>query len=394
MGILNVTPDSFSDGGRFAEPDAAIAHATRMREAGAQLIDVGGESTRPGAGRISVEEEQLRVLPVIEKLVGRGIPVSIDTMNASTARAAATAGAAVINDVSGGAADPDMALVAAETGLPFIVMHWRGHSATMQRQAVYADAVHEVRDELAARVAALRSAGVRRSQLILDPGIGFAKTAEQNWQVLANLNELAALGLPLLVGASRKSFLGRLLPDAAPAEERDLPSAVVGVLAAATGVWGLRVHNVEATRAALAAWSAWDAARSPGTPQIAERFMEVGDQITLTGLRAYGHHGVFAEERKTGQEFVIDLVVRLDFSAARSSDDVRDTVHYGELAEQVVAAVERDPVDLIETLAERIATLVLAHPAAMSVRVTVHKPAAPITVPFADVSVTIERSRS
>ncbi len=393
MGILNVTPDSFSDGGRFAKRDAAVAHAVRMHEAGASLIDVGGESTRPGAERIPVQEEQRRVLPVVEELVRRGIPVSIDTMNASTARAAAAAGAALINDVSAGAADPEMAQVAAETGLPFVAMHWRGHSATMQQHAVYRDAPAEVRTELGERVSALCSAGVRRSQIILDPGIGFAKTAEQNWQILANLNELATLGFPLLIGASRKSFLGRLLADDSVPEDRDLLSAVVGVLAAIEGVWGLRVHNVEATKAALGAWSTWDANRRPGTPQIAKRFMAAGDQLSLTGLRARGHHGVFEHERRDGQEFVVDLTVWLDFAAAQLADDLRATIDYGELAQQVVAAVERDPVDLLETLAERIAVVVLRHQAATRVAVTVHKPAAPITVPFADVSVSIVRDR-
>jgi len=269
MGILNVTPDSFSDGGRYASTSLAVEHALRMMEEGADLIDVGGESTRPGAGRIPLDEEQRRVLPVIEELVARGIPVSIDTMNAPTAHAAAAAGASMINDVSGGAADPDMAAVAAETGLPFIVMHWRGHSVTMQQHAVYADAPAEVRAELAARVVALLDAGVQAAQLILDPGIGFAKTAEQNWQILANLHELASLGHPVLVGVSRKNFLGRLLPEGAPFESRDLPTAVISALAADAGVWGVRVHDVRSTKTAFAVRAAWQAGRHvDGRPRL------------------------------------------------------------------------------------------------------------------------------
>ncbi|HXD60556.1 MAG TPA: dihydropteroate synthase [Lacisediminihabitans sp.] len=256
MGVINMTPDSFSDGGEYNRLDAAVARAVELTEAGARLIDVGGESTRPGAQRIPLDEERRRVIPVIEELVRRDIVVSVDTMNASTALAAAEAGARLINDVSGGLADPAMARVAAETGLHFVAMHWRGPSDTMQSNAVYNNVVRDVRSELKQRVAELIVAGVDPNRIILDPGIGFAKNAEQNWLMLGHLRELGILGYPLLLGVSRKRFLGALLPEGAPVKDRDAATAVISALAAEAGVWGVRVHDVAGTRAALDVWSA------------------------------------------------------------------------------------------------------------------------------------------
>ncbi|MHB1173148.1 MAG: dihydropteroate synthase [Lacisediminihabitans sp.] len=256
MGILNVTPDSFSDGGEYFEVDSAVARAVELSEAGAHLIDVGGESTRPGAARVPVEEEQRRVLPVIAELLRRGITVSVDTMNASTALAAAEAGARFINDVSGGLADPAMLRVAAETGLHFVAMHWRGPSATMDAKAVYANVVKEVRNELKTRVAELIVNGVQPDRIILDPGIGFAKDTDQNWELLGQLREIGILGYPLLIGASRKRFLGALLQEGAAAKDRDPATAVISALAAEAGVWGVRVHDVAGTKAALDVWAA------------------------------------------------------------------------------------------------------------------------------------------
>src|SRR5215204_1654768 len=261
MGVVNVTPDSFSDGGRWFDADAAIAHGGELVAEGADLVDGGGESTRPGAARVEPEEELRRVVPVIRELSDRGIRVSVDTMRAATALAAVEAGASIINDVSAGLADEAMGPIAAETGAQYVAMHWRGHSDRMDGLAEYDDVAIEVRDELAARVDALVAAGVDAERLILDPGLGFAKRGAQNWQLLARLDVFGGLGLPILVGASRKRFLGALLPDGAPVEERDLPTPVVSVLAAQAGAWGVRVHDVRGTRRALDVLGAWQSGR-------------------------------------------------------------------------------------------------------------------------------------
>jgi len=251
MGVLNVTPDSFSDGGCYADRDAAIAHGLEMHAAGADYIDVGGESTRPGADRVDPAEECRRVLPVISELASAGVRVSIDTTRAEVAEAAVEAGAALVNDISGGLADAGMAKFVADAGVPWVLMHWRGHSRDMYAHAVYDDVVTEVRTELMARVDDAVAAGVSSDQLVLDPGLGFAKNAAHNWALLASLDRLVALGLPVLLGASRKGFLGRLLaaPDGTPrpAEERDAATLATTVLAAEAGVWGVRVHDAAAS---------------------------------------------------------------------------------------------------------------------------------------------------
>jgi dihydropteroate synthase len=258
MGILNVTPDSFSDGGRWNGVDDAIRHGAEMHEQGADIIDVGGESTRPGAERVSVEEEQQRVLPVVRGLSERGIRVSIDTLNASTAAAAAEAGAAIVNDVSGGLADPEMFRTIAGLEVDYIVSHWRGHSDTMAEHARYDEVVGEVRTEIQRRVAELIVWGVDERRLVIDPGLGFAKTGAHNWRLLGNLDRLQSLGYPVLVGASRKGFLGELLAHDATPVDRDPATAVISALAAQAGAWGVRVHDIESTRAALAVWTAWE----------------------------------------------------------------------------------------------------------------------------------------
>ena len=256
MGVLNVTPDSFSDGGRYIDHQHAVSHGVAMHRRGADLVDVGGESTRPGADRVAADVESARVTPVIRSLVAEGVPVSVDTTRAEVALAAIEAGATIVNDVSGGLADPNMAKVAAESGVPWILMHWRGQSREMDSLATYANVVHEVRDELLARVDAALAAGVRQDDIILDPGLGFAKRAEHNWQLLHGLDELLALGFPVLIGASRKRFLGSLLGGRGP-DGREDATAAVSALSAFKGVWGVRVHDVEKSLDAVAVARAW-----------------------------------------------------------------------------------------------------------------------------------------
>ncbi|MCS5718078.1 dihydropteroate synthase [Herbiconiux sp. CPCC 205763] len=262
LGILNVTPDSFSDGGLWRDRDAAVRHAVGMVARGADIVDVGGESTRPGAARVAISEEQRRVLPVVRELVARGITVSIDTMNAATAAAALEAGAEIVNDVSGGRSDPEMDDVVRESGARFVVMHWRGHSDSMNERARYKDVVGEVVGEIEYRVAELIVKGVSPEKLIVDPGLGFAKNGEHNWTVLGHLDRLQKLGLPVLIGASRKRFISELMPGGAQLGERDFASAVIAALAAHNGVWGVRVHDVSGTRAALNVTDAWDGGRA------------------------------------------------------------------------------------------------------------------------------------
>jgi dihydropteroate synthase len=259
MGVVNVTPDSFSDGGRHFDTATAIEHGLSLVACGADVVDVGGESTRPGATRVDAAEEIRRAIPVVSALAAAGVCVSIDTMRRETAAAALEAGAALVNDVSGGSADPDLPRLVADADVPYIVMHWRGHSVDMQERATYDDVVGEVCAELLHSVDAVVAAGVDPEQIVLDPGFGFAKTAAHNWALLAELDRLVALGRPLLVGASRKSFLGSLLAtDGAPrdADHRADATVAVTALAAAAGAWGVRVHdprgNADAVRVVAA----------------------------------------------------------------------------------------------------------------------------------------------
>jgi dihydropteroate synthase len=264
MGIVNVTPDSFSDGGRFLDPDIAIAHGLWLRSEGANLLDVGGESTRPGAERVTPAVEQERVLPVVRALAEAGAVVSIDTMNASTALAAVGAGARIVNDVSGGLADPGMLSAVASTNAELILGHWRGPSADMYARAEYADVVQEVLRELTERVDAAAAAGIPPARLIVDPGIGFGKKGSQNWDVLRALPRVVGLGHRVLVGTSRKRFLAEALATDGTAddptvteERRDVATAVTSVLAAQAGAWAVRVHDAIATRDSLRVAALW-----------------------------------------------------------------------------------------------------------------------------------------
>jgi dihydropteroate synthase len=239
MGILNVTPDSFADGGKHDTYEKAIARGLEMISEGVDIIDIGGESTRPGAARVSADEEQSRVIPVIEKLSQTGIPISIDSMRAQTAEMAITAGASIVNDVSGGMADDLMHETVAEMGCPYILMHWRGHSKDMNNQAVYGDVVKEVIAELSIQIDAALRSGIARNNLIIDPGLGFAKEATHNWEIFNRLDEITDLGYPVLIGGSRKRFLGGEKPDERESATIELTKSLL-----AKKIWGVRVHSV------------------------------------------------------------------------------------------------------------------------------------------------------
>lgn len=265
IGVVNVTSDSFSDGGLFLDCDRAVERGVELVAQGAAVIDIGGESTRPGATRVDAQIEMSRVLPVVKQLAQQGITISIDTMHASVARAALENGAAIVNDVSGGKADPDMARVVADAGVPWVLMHWRSFGNERPHDVpVYGDVVVEVRDELMSGVDAAVRAGVDPAKLIIDPGLGFAKTAQHNWALLNALPEFVQTGIPVLVGASRKRFLGALLAgvdgEPRPPSGRETATAVVSALAGWHHVWGVRVHDVRASVDALAVLAAWQGA--------------------------------------------------------------------------------------------------------------------------------------
>ncbi len=239
MGILNVTPDSFADGGKHFTFEQALTHGLEMIEEGVDIIDVGGESTRPGAERVSAEEEQQRVIPVVKALAGKGAQISIDTMRASTARLAVEAGATIVNDVSGGAADPEMFTTVAELGCTYTLMHWRGHSKDMNSRAQYGDVVSEVIEEVTIQLNKALEAGIKREKIVLDPGLGFAKDAEHNWEILNRIDEFVSLGYPVLIGHSRKRFIGGDSPD-----EREEGTLAISKSLVDKGIWAVRVHSV------------------------------------------------------------------------------------------------------------------------------------------------------
>jgi dihydropteroate synthase len=398
MGVVNVTPDSFSDGGNWAEAESAIARGRDLSRAGADIVDVGGESTRPGARRIPAAEELRRVIPVVTELARAGVWVSVDTMRAQVAERALAAGARMVNDVSGGLADPDMVAVVAASGVPYVVTHWRGHSADMYRQAVYEDVVSDVRAELSRRVTAVLAAGVDPAQIIVDPGLGFAKVAEHNWALLASLREISGLDatgspFPLLVAASRKRFIGRLLaaPDGEPRSFTGSDDATIALtaLAAGAGAWCVRVHEVPGNADAVRVAERWREATVAAAGRAG-----LEDRISLHGLRAFGRHGVLEHERVDGQEFVIDAGLVVDTRAAAAADDLTLTADYGVLADRLAEIVAGPPVALIETLAQRLAVACLDNQAVREVEITVHKPHAPVAQPVADITVTIRRGRA
>ncbi|MBX3311862.1 MAG: dihydropteroate synthase [Microbacteriaceae bacterium] len=423
MGVLNITPNSFSDGGKYLDPDTALQHALSLVAAGATIIDVGGESTRPGAPQVSVEEEQRRILGVVEALVAAGISVSVDTMHHETAEAVIALGAAYINDVSGGLADPRMFETVAKHGTKYILSHWRVHSAQMDDAAKYQDAPIDVRNELQGRIDAFIVAGGKREQLIIDPGLGFSKFGEHNWQILRELPVLAELGLPILLGASRKRFIGEIVADAfsgggegqisaaqdavqisasAPdSAARDLATAVLSFRFAEQGVWGVRVHDVAGT--AIAFRIQKELASGVSETSLSATSSGAGtslgvcrtalDEIHLTGLKGFGYHGVFDFEKREGQDFVVDILLKIDLQVASRTDNLSDTISYADVAETAIKRIEGEPFDLIERLAGAIGEDILEDDRVISARVTVHKPTAPIGREFSDVTVTVTSRR-
>ncbi len=346
MGVLNVTPDSFSDGGLFDRPDKALEHARRMAAEGADLIDIGAESTRPGAEPVVLEDELARLLPVIEGIASLdlGVPLSVDTAKPEAADRALIAGAEMINDVSG--ASEAMLEVAARHGAPVIAMHMRGEPGTMQREPRYDDVVAEIHDYLAERVAAGRDLGV---DVLVDPGIGFGKTLEHNLDLLANLRELRRIGAPLVLGTSRKSFLDRLL-GGVPVEERLSGTLAVNAWAAALGTADvLRVHDVGPHRQLAESIGALRARRRSSAPRR---------RVLARGIACRSRIGVTAAERAKPQELVVDIDVTLTAQAARARDRLGETVDYAELAAIAQAVADRNEYRLVETLAESIAATV------------------------------------
>ncbi|WOQ16301.1 dihydropteroate synthase [Raineyella sp. W15-4] len=284
MGIVNVTPDSFSDGGEHFGTDAAVRHGLRLLAEGADMLDVGGESTRPGIARTPEAEELRRVVPVVEQLAARGATVSVDTMRASVARATAAVGARIINDVSGGLADPEMYAAVAESGCAYVLMHWRGHSTEMDRRTTYDDVVGQVRDEVAARLARAVDAGIAVDDIIVDPGIGFAKTREQDWELLRHVDRLSALGRPVLIGVSRKRLLGQVVTGTGAEhspKDRDFATAAVTGWMAERGIWAVRTHEVRAQRDAIAVVRALrgEGPRNAVTDRVVGTFLDSGEEL-------------------------------------------------------------------------------------------------------------------
>jgi dihydropteroate synthase/dihydroneopterin aldolase/2-amino-4-hydroxy-6-hydroxymethyldihydropteridine diphosphokinase len=448
MGVVNVTPDSFSDPGRWLSPAAAVAHSLELVRQGAAVIDVGGESTRPGSVPVAAAEQLARIIPVIEALAAQDVIVSVDTMDAAVAVAAVAAGAVIVNDVSGGLADPGMLPAVAGCQAAYIASHWLGWLGPDGSPTLYQDVVAEVRQALADRIEACRAAGVAPGRLILDPGIGFSKSAADNWRLVAGAARLHDLGQPVLWGVSRKRFTG---PDQTVAQ-RDAAAVALSVWLAGQGAWGVRVHQVAEHRTALAVGhqlathaagcpdsptgrpdsptgrpdSAPTRAMAPASfpsPPGASRAAAAGGadgagggdrldgeargewgegaalsggwpqgsdcRIELRGLKAWGRHGVLAQEKVEAQPFQVDLTAWPP--VAPRPDDLAATVDYGRLAGEAVAVVEGPSCDLIETVADRIARRSLDLGGLADVAVTVHKPAAPLPQAFQDVAVTVRR---
>lgn len=401
MGIINVTPDSFSDGGNFLDPHAAVRRGVAMVADGADLLDVGGESSRPGAEPVSEADELQRVVPVIRSLAGRvDVPISVDTTKAAVASAALEAGAAIVNDVTALRADPAMAGVVATSGAGVVLMHMLGEPRTMQKDPRYNDVLAEVSSALAGWAGAAQTAGIPADRIMVDPGIGFGKTLRHNLLLLNGLMHLRALGYPVLVGPSRKSFMGTAF--GLDVEERLEATAGSVAWCAAQGAAVVRVHDVkEMVRVVRMVDAIRDVAPvslpSAHTPGPAGA-PAGGDRVLLRGLRVFGRHGVHAREREEGQYFVVDVEAALDLGPAARRDDLSATLDYSALAQRAAGIVAGERYDLIEALADRLAGMVLEDPRVQRVVVRVAKPEAlaglsALGASVEDAAVQIERSR-
>lgn len=413
MGILNITPDSFSDGGEYFDPEAAVRHAHELVQAGASIIDIGGESTGPGSQRVDPGEEQKRILETVRE-VSQFVTVSVDTLHAETARGAAEAGASIINDVSGGLYDARMLETVAHLDVDYVIGHWRGIPDPKHSRSVYDNVVEDVAKALERRVEEAIVAGVRAERIIVDPGLGFDKTAQQSWELVRGVERLEKIAPRVLVGASRKRMVAEHcretplgvapLAGSAPARETlDEVTAYISLFCALQEVWAVRVHSVEhsfrAIRAAQklapssvlclgsAASAASAEAQRPKATAPAAANSRV--QINIEGLRIYAHHGVYAHEQEQGQEFIIDLTC--SYKRAAAVDSIEHALDYASLTTEVVSLTKTPQSQLIETVAERIADHVIAKKEVAHVRVTVKKPQAPLQEQLDCVSVTVER---
>ena len=391
MGVVNVTPDSFSDGGLYLDPEAAIGHGRELAAAGAEILDVGGESTRPGAEAVSEDEELRRVIPVIRGLVATQAEISVDTSKAAVASAALDAGAGIVNDVTALRGDAGMASLCAERGATVVLMHMRGEPRTMQDDPRYGDVVAEVKAFLAERVEAAVAAGIAEERIWLDPGIGFGKTAAHNMELLRRLGELRELGRPLVIGTSRKSFIGKV--DGSAAGDRLGGTIASSVLAAAEGAEVLRVHDVAEMRQALAVATAILGVGSSPMENHGNG-IESSAEIELRGLSIYTHHGVSEAEQEVGQRLEFDISFDVPDCDAMLTDRLEDTVDYAQVCDIVALAATERSYKTLERLAQVVGERLMERYGSESVRVRAAKPEPPLPLAIQEVAVEVTQERA
>ena len=391
MGVVNVTPDSFSDGGLYLDPEAAIGHGRELAAAGAEILDVGGESTRPGAEAVSEDEELRRVIPVIRGLVATQAEISVDTSKAAVASAALDAGAGIVNDVTALRGDAGMASLCAERGATVVLMHMRGEPRTMQDDPRYGDVVAEVKAFLAERVEAAVAAGIAEERIWLDPGIGFGKTAAHNMELLRRLGELRELGRPLVIGTSRKSFIGKV--DGSAAGDRLGGTIASSVLAAAERAEVLRVHDVAEMRQALAVATAILGVGSSPMENHGNG-IESSAEIELRGLSIYTHHGVSEAEQEVGQRLEFDISFDVPDCDAMLTDRLEDTVDYAQVCDIVALAATERSYKTLERLAQVVGERLMERYGSESVRVRAAKPEPPLPLAIQEVAVEVTQERA